>query len=151
MTDGQSRGTCILIGAFIQTPPKVSDCCLEQVGWLWLITVCSPLPCGAKAGNEVRGASEVTPLMLGLHAWGQCHAPWECHFCPKALPHSHGMFSFLFDKSDWKIVNSDYEITYENEVVSKKINFKDSDNLKELIKIMIYIRSSLLKMCLNRK
>ncbi len=35
-----------------------------------------------------------------------------------------------------KIVNSDYDITYESEVVSKKIGFKDDDNLKELIKGM---------------
>lgn len=35
-----------------------------------------------------------------------------------------------------KVVNSDYEKVYESEVVSKKINFKNSDNLKELIKGM---------------
>ncbi len=35
-----------------------------------------------------------------------------------------------------KIVNSDYETTYESEVVSKKIDFKDDENLKDLIKGM---------------
>ena len=40
-----------------------------------------------------------------------------------------------------KIVNSDYEITYENEVVSKKIDFKNSDNLKELTKGMKLVTS----------
>ena len=35
-----------------------------------------------------------------------------------------------------KVVNSDYDTTYESKVVSKKIDFKDSDNLKELIKGM---------------
>ncbi|MFR3071734.1 MAG: hypothetical protein ACLTK8_02635 [Paeniclostridium sp.] len=29
-----------------------------------------------------------------------------------------------------KVVNSDYDTTYESKVVSKKIDFKDSDNLK---------------------
>lgn len=35
-----------------------------------------------------------------------------------------------------KVVNTDYETTFESKVVSKKIDFKDDDNLKELIKGM---------------